>query len=196
MKKVKIKKINNLITFDQSSEIKNVLFHPEFPFGCLDNVTYPDSELKTFILNNKDQFDEIDPNIQYGFFHMIYGDDQILSPFYETVAPILESFKEKMSIKIKKLIRIRIRMTTKVSVKSIKNYPHVDGKDPHKVLIYYVNDSDGDTFFYKKNNNNFEEALKITPSMGSGVYFDGSIYHASSTPSNVSRRMTINFNFQ
>jgi len=196
MKKTKIQKINNLIAFDQSSEIQNVLFHPEFPFGCLDNVTYLDPEVQKFVYHNQDKFGEIDPNTQYGFFHMIYGNNEILSPFYETVIPILESFKDKTSVKVKKIIRIRIRMTTKVSNESIKNYPHVDGKDPHKVLIYYVNDSDGDTFFYKRNKNNLEETLRISPSMGSAVFFDGSIYHASSTPSKTSRRITINFNFE
>jgi len=80
------------------------------------------------------------------------------------------------------------------------NRPHVDhGRGDAKSLIYYVNDSDGDTIIFK---NSFtgedpgplEIAHRITPKAGSAILFDSAIYHASSTPT-TGVRSVINFIF-
>ena len=68
------------------------------------------------------------------------------------------------------------------------------------VMIYYVNDSDGDTiFFNEKHTGTIDNSKKtisqrITPKKNKCIIFDGLQYHAGSTPKN-SHRMFININF-
>ena len=68
---------------------------------------------------------------------------------------------------------------------------HVDRETPHDVVLYYINDADGDTFFFKDK----EVIHRETPERGKMVLFDGSYYHASSAPSN-NIRMTLNINYE
>jgi hypothetical protein len=70
-------------------------------------------------------------------------------------------------------------------------HPHVDTDSPHYVLLYYVNDTDGDTVFF---DNYLNEIKRISPKKGRVVFFDGSIYHAASNPT-INPRFVLNYNF-
>jgi hypothetical protein len=78
--------------------------------------------------------------------------------------------------------------------------PHVDhGRDDAKTLIYYVNDSDGDTIIFKNRWNGEDPGKlvvdqKIRPKSGDAILFDSNIYHASSSPTE-GIRSVINFIF-
>ena len=69
---------------------------------------------------------------------------------------------------------------------------HVDNENPHDVVLYYINDADGDTFFFDKDENIIH---RETPERGKLVIFDGSTFHSSSPPSN-NIRMTLNINYE
>ena len=69
---------------------------------------------------------------------------------------------------------------------------HVDQQFPHDVVLYYINDADGDTFFFDKDKNIIH---RETPERGKLVIFDGSTFHASSAPS-TNIRMTLNINYE
>lgn len=69
---------------------------------------------------------------------------------------------------------------------------HVDIELPHQVFLYYVNDSDGDTVFFKDDEKT--EIKRVTPKKGRGVFFDGSIKHCSTRPSK-SHRCIFNYDF-
>ena len=68
---------------------------------------------------------------------------------------------------------------------------HIDNENPHDVVLYYINDADGDTFFF---DNNGKIIHRETPERGKMVIFDGSTYHSSSPPSK-NIRMTLNINY-
>jgi hypothetical protein len=77
--------------------------------------------------------------------------------------------------------------------------PHVDSVENHKVLLYYVSDSNAPTYFFKerfdgtvKDTCTFD--YKVLPKKGSYAIFDGDTFHASSPPS-TEYRSVINFNF-
>ena len=80
------------------------------------------------------------------------------------------------------------------------NIPHVDLATPHKTLIYYVNDSDGDTLIFKeryygKADYSAKTIEKtITPKANRAVIFDGLKYHTGSVPTK-NNRIIINMNF-
>ena len=71
---------------------------------------------------------------------------------------------------------------------------HVDMDIPHLTILYYVNDSDGDTFFFGKDIND-GISRRITPKKNRAIIFDGLIYHAGSLPT-ANKRVILNFNLK
>ena len=64
--------------------------------------------------------------------------------------------------------------------------------------LYYVNDSDGDTFLFNEMNPHrgaLTVARRITPKRGTLVLFDATRYHAGNNPIDHPTRLTLNFNF-
>ena len=70
--------------------------------------------------------------------------------------------------------------------------------DAGEIFLYYVDDSDGDTFFFNEKFGASEYTVmnRYSPKKGKGVLFDNSIVHASSPPRLHERRMTLNFVFK
>ena len=66
------------------------------------------------------------------------------------------------------------------SIHNTKFYtPHVDQNQPHIVVLYYVNDSDGDTYLF---NDDGTVMRTVSPKKGRFVVFDGSIMHGGGVP--------------
>ena len=61
---------------------------------------------------------------------------------------------------------------------------HLNRYVEHLVLLYYVNDCDGDTVLFGDGD---EEKVRISPKRGKVLLFDGSIRHCASSPSNAHR---------
>lgn len=73
---------------------------------------------------------------------------------------------------------------------------HVNQEQPHLVLLYYVNDADGETILFDKTINDIEDdnimylderhqfnvVNKIMPKKGRILLFDGTTYHSASSP--------------
>jgi hypothetical protein len=104
-----------------------------------------------------------------------------------------------------KLDRIKFNILIKNIQYKNNNYnvPHVDGLSKISIL-YYVNDSDGDTFFFNKiqskdssyePNDKLEIIKRVAPKKNTLVVFDASIYHASSNPTTHNERVVINMTF-
>jgi hypothetical protein len=85
----------------------------------------------------------------------------------------------------------------------VQHLPHVDILDPHKVLLYYVNDSDGDTFMFNEKYTPGDEEVpldytlnqRVTPKKNRAIVFDGLTYHNSSKPVKNTSRYVINIDF-
>ena len=58
--------------------------------------------------------------------------------------------------------------------------PHIDLEAPHKVCLYYVNDSDGDTCFFDGPEGEIVD--KVKPKKNRAVIFPGELYHAPYWP--------------
>jgi hypothetical protein len=147
-------------------------------------------------------FGEQNTNSVPGFNHTLYlhqnynkiEKKEIISSAYDLFAPVLlESFdKLKLNADLKNVFRSRARLTIQKSGLNEEDRidtPHRDYSFPHLVLIYYVNTIDGDTVLY--HNNSIIE--KISPKRGRICFFNGSIIHASSSPS-LGPRIIINNN--
>ena len=63
---------------------------------------------------------------------------------------------------------------------------HIDSTNSYTSMIYYINDSDGDTFINKV------ETQRITPKANTAVIFPSNWWHASSNPTK-GKRIVINY---
>jgi hypothetical protein len=74
----------------------------------------------------------------------------------------------------------------------------------YKSFVYYLNDSDGDTFMYKERvKEGWKDDLKditlierYTPKANTGIYFDSQQIHASSPPRINNYRVVLNYVFE
>jgi hypothetical protein len=115
---------------------------------------------------------------------------------------LIQKFFEKHNLSIKEVIRVKANILTR-STNADYHSPHIDTDIPHLVFLYYVNNSDGDTFFfdkfYSKGLEIEEDKLlvkeKMSPKQGRGILFNGHQYHASSSPNQSDLRCVINFCF-
>lgn len=105
------------------------------------------------------------------------------------------SLADKLDISINQIINARtfLQLPGGNLSETIAREYHVDYAKPHKVLLYYVNDSDGDTVILKQkypfSHNKIsgltqgETQQQISPKKGRVVLFDGAHFHSSTVPS-------------
>ena len=67
-----------------------------------------------------------------------------------SLIPMLFMFCDKASLQLESILRIRMGLFTKNDAESPHHNPHVDFAEPHYTAVYYVNDSDGDTFIFNE----------------------------------------------
>jgi len=107
------------------------------------------------------------------------------------------------------LLKCKINLQTRApsNNKGKFNYPHTDYHPvPNKLLtiLYYLNESDGDTYFFKERFDGKEMSKdqidnltiikKVSPKKGRLVVFNGNIMHAGSHPIDYPTRIVINYN--
>jgi hypothetical protein len=135
------------------------------------------------------------------FVHTLWYQGQPHSDKWQIFYPAVLEIFDKFNIEPAEIMRVRLGLITK-SYKNIVHGPHVDWENvPHKTILFYFNNADGDTQFYKEHwasqNKpavfNLEES--VTPKQNSAVLFDGYQYHSSSTPVVSPWRLTMNINF-
>lgn len=134
---------------------------------------------------------------QDGFYHGCYSHNQINSNIYDIFVPVLNKIEKVFDVKINELIRIRIGMNMQTA-EAGSHYPHTDLDTPNKTFLYYVDESDGDTIFYKrdsKDENKLTVDFRNPHTQNQAVLFDGLTLHSSSSPIKYNRRTTVNINF-
>jgi hypothetical protein len=116
--------------------------------------------------------------------HMVYKNTReglITSPLYEKIIP-----HYRKSLDIKELIRIKINMYP--NTQNVQEHRiHIDWTWTHKAAIFSINTCDG----YTK----LEDGTKIDSVANRMLIFNGSTFHCSTTTTNQSVRMNINFNY-
>lgn len=141
------------------------------------------------------------------FSHSLCIDGRICSPHYASIYPILYFLEERTGYRPSQIHRIKANLLYKDSVypKDCYHEPHTDhySSDPKmpkmSSFLYYINTSDGDTFFFDQTldpaqrHTNFTVADRVTPTQGNGVLFSSNQFHASSSPVVSDRRVVLNF---
>ena len=131
--------------------------------------------------------------------HLFMEGEENVSSHLGIIRPLFDALKERFG-EIK-LLRAKVNMT--FPYPPMVNYepqvPHLDlqydnGESvDHKVLLYYINDSDGPTYFF---NELYEVTDSVQPKQGVGIIFDGDQIHAASNPVFNPFRLVLNVNFQ
>lgn len=173
--------IDDVLPQAYANEIEQTLFHHSFPWYFIEDVTF----------GNTYKLLQLDPHEKTpAFAHVFFDEDKPTSSYFNLVKiiPYL-AFQKATSYNTIKFIQARSFLQMPLTKYSDYNNIHTDMKEKHIVCLYYVNDVDGDTFLFDKNG---DISQRITPKKNRVVLFDGSIQHASSTPT-FSKRAIINF---
>jgi len=149
-------------------------------------------------LKLKDNMITVSEDKQYS--HAASFNNKKISSIHDLGSSILHTFAKKHGIEIKEILRIKANILNKTDKQNHIHPPHVDMTIPHLVLLYYVNDSDGDTIFFNEKYSSEENHMltidkRITPKEGAAIVFDGLTYHSSTSPQNTKERIVINIDF-
>lgn len=148
------------------------------------------------------------------FSHLAIKDGQDISELAPYARICIDRAFEKLGENRPTLYRVRFGLILKSHQHKVHG-PHVDDHSPHKTGLLYLNDSDGDTYFYDnyydpelnvdnlyqfdyyqkfiKDHLKFQQS--VTPKSNRLVLFDGYQYHASSCPTKTQLRVVMNFNY-
>jgi hypothetical protein len=142
----------------------------------------------------------IDTPQMYHMFHN--GQDRSESSgYFKLVSPFMNIIQDRTGLEIKELVRIKANLLFPSLGLGGTHIPHIDHPaKKHLSMIYYVNDSDGDTVFFDQyytghQHGQFDITERLTPKQGSAVLFNSDRFHASSLPVNTITRSVINFIF-
>jgi hypothetical protein len=189
-----IKVIDNVTTSSNAKHLEELLL--DQPWRYIQNTGY-------------NQFENMPVAYDSSWALMLYSFDEALSPLMTLAHSILIKALHDQNMSISKLIRIRVGLTTRTP-HPIVHAPHVDWDNAHMTALYYVNDSDGDTVFYKdkrdetlpvssynwSKDHKFSIDTTVTPKADRMVMFEGLTYHSSTTPCNKDYRLVINYNWK
>jgi len=203
-----IVEIEDFIPPRYQQHLKETVLDSKFPWYFNRDITSPLWFWKENHLN--DSTLEVEDSSFTGFMHILWGREGKESEFYDIFVPLLYSMEEKINMSIKDLIQLRLGLFTLNKNRQPYHVPHVDYQNDglKYTAIYYLNDSDGDTFFFnefldpniKRFINGYDPSLftvakSVKPKQGKLVLFDGRRYHASSYPESTPERMVLNINF-
>lgn len=142
-----------------------------------------------------------------GWYHMLYSQDiSYNGMFFDKFMDFFQQLTDVFGYTENDLIRARLGLKTpKIGYKKENyNLPHVDYTYPHDTIIYYLNDSDGDTRIFDENLSEFKgvEPIKfsvretVEPKANRLLLLDGLQYHTASNPLEVNRRVVLNVNLK
>jgi hypothetical protein len=163
-----------------------------------------------------------DPNIENLFYteeetaehlqfrHIFIENNSIKSPFLRNIAPLIACYENHMG-KVTSTQRIKANLLVPQKGPTLQR-PHADDMElssydstgyigNRKTLLYYVNNSDGETIIYNekyegKPIGKLTVKQRITPVKGRAVLFDANQIHSACIPTEKKYRLIINSVFE
>ena len=124
------------------------------------------------------------------------------SDIWLNVSPMVWFLEEHTGLKVNDFMRVKSNLTQPQHgvTKDMYNPPHVDTSDPNCIsMVYYVNDSDGDTRLFNKTLEDgfldMDMIVSNSPKKGSAIIFPSNKFHCSSIPVDSKKRIVLNFVF-
>lgn len=163
-----MKIIDNFVSKKKQDEIEKLLLSDNFPWYFSPNIT--SSRHKNF---------------NPALLHIFSKPEGVNSVYFDSILPLIKKAKGHTVLYSKTILQFPNSGDGSLDEK------HIDMEREHKVLLYYVKDSDGDTVFFNKKD---KINKRVTPKKGRAVLFDGSIWHSSYKPKR-KLRCIINFDY-
>jgi hypothetical protein len=134
------------------------------------------------------------------FVHAFYEEGARKSAFFDVIFPMFYFLQEKTGFVLGAIERMKANLLLQKEIgPDAHNTPHVDiPTPPMKSLLYYVKDSDGDTFIFNETHADKKPLTlrkRVSPKKGKAVLFDSNTWHASSNPRENKTRIVTNFIF-
>jgi hypothetical protein len=135
-----------------------------------------------------------------GFHHTPFLDGIPKTIEYDNILFLSHYVREVLQKENLILHRVRYGMNIRSSGEYDYNTPHLDFpddfKNKHYTVLYYVNNSDGDTVIFNETRRSSEYTIqkRISPEKGKLCIFDGEQFHASSKPKKSDFRIVITLN--
>lgn len=186
----KIHIFEDIISKDKQDVIEKYFSNSSLDWKDINNTTFLDTHLPQKVLPSK-----------------FIKDTSIKS----IISEIERNVATKIGTSINTNYRYKINLLTSSDYLESRNQKesiHIDRYEPHVSMVYYINDSNGDTKFYKLKEgrilewtkyiadgeyDRFIEFNSVSPKKGKIVVFDGLIPHHSTYPK-MGDRYVINFN--
>lgn len=166
-----LKIIDNCIPEVMQLQLSNLCTSTEFPWYVMSDATYDNKIGVT------------------SFSHLAMWEREIRSHIFPKLESTLMCIAAAAEKNFNDIFRVRFGLYYPKLDHKKHNEIHTDLFAPHTVALYYVNNSDGPTYFFGDVNQ------VVEPKMGRLVIFDGRIPHASSCPVINPLRITLNVNF-
>lgn len=180
--------LDNLIEEELQNQIEDSMFDCFWTYSC-------DSVLGSKSLENK--YRKFLSPFQYDISPMFLANikSSLNKKTYDKVISVVNDGCNKINFNIEKIERCYGAIHATMRDEQKCDVIHTNRDIPHLVMLYYVNDSDGDTILYDKTlkdipfdidypDENYELNIqhRISPQKGRILFFDGSVYHSPSTP--------------
>lgn len=193
--------IDNFMPPSQFSKLQEWILSADFPWFYIEHVSLDPID------NNIKNVEAVETD---GYAHLFFDREWNTEALtYTRLDDFNNTLEDKLGITRNEIIRSR------ASIKHPKigyteenfNLPHVDYFFPHLSLIYYINDSDGDTRIFNEkftpvsNGQNlgisfdtFTVKTTVKPKANRLLIINGLQYHTASNPINSKRRVIFNVN--
>jgi len=141
----------------------------------------------------------------FSFYHLLVNKSEQVSNHWSLFLPLVYELVEKSGVIDHYVARVRLGLITKAPYHNV-HAPHCDFINEHKTILYYLNESDGDTFFYSNKfklsddkkepyrYETFDVSYQNHYRKNSMILFDGHTYHSSSSPMHHDSRIALNIN--
>ena len=171
------------------TKIKNLV--PESYRQFLYNLTTShDFDWRWFDYSSYDSTDKITQLV-----HPLSLNNTTVSKHYESFKSLLYFFEDRTGIQIKNILKLKVNLKPQTNVYSEEEIDasiHKDMLEDNNYIsiVYYINDSDGDTVVYDEDKKTVVESM--TPSSGGCIYFNSNQWHKATPPKETSKRLIVN----
>jgi hypothetical protein len=133
-----------------------------------------------------------------GFCHNFMLEGKINSPYFEIVKLLVKLAERATDKKFERVLHARsfcqLPLSEALVNHNVLDQYHIDREEPHWVILYYVNDYDGETiisdscFDYTGNNiidtktHQFNIIKRVEGKQGRMLFFNGKHYHTATQP--------------
>jgi hypothetical protein len=181
---------------DQIEQLMTSRGFPWYFYANVNSTVRPeDRAAHTTVIFDDTRYEE-----SFGFSHLLFPTDQPNAPWFQYPKHLFEVFLNRHRLMPTKLLRVKANLLVRSAAPGGRRpfSPHVDVPFPHWVMIYYVNDSDGDTVILDKTYPDRENAAvvhSVSPKKGRAILFDGRHYHCGTCPARHDTRIVFNYDF-